>query len=120
MAFFEGLDAEGYDRQYSDKELVRRMTGYFSPYRVRMIVVVITIVIIALTGAAIPVLVARGLDVLAENITTLALLILPDAGIPGERDQLGHELDPAEAGRPHCRWHCPGSAYGSVSIVYGT
>lgn len=47
MAFFEGLDAEGYDRQYSDKELARRMAGYFSPYRVRLIVVVIAIAIIA-------------------------------------------------------------------------
>ncbi len=77
MAFFEGLDAEGYDRQYSDRELARRMAGYFSPYRVRLIVVVIAIAIIAITGAAIPVLVARGLDVLAQNITTLALIILP-------------------------------------------
>ncbi len=32
MGFFSGLDAEQYDRQYSDKQLVRRMAHYFDAH----------------------------------------------------------------------------------------
>ena len=33
MGFFGSLNAEAYDRQYSDAALVRRMAAYFAPYR---------------------------------------------------------------------------------------
>jgi len=32
MGFFSGLDTEGYDRQYSDKQLTQRIWGYFKGY----------------------------------------------------------------------------------------
>ena len=28
----DGLDTEAYDRNYSDRELLRRILGYFRPY----------------------------------------------------------------------------------------
>ena len=31
MGFFSGLNDEKYDRQYTDRELVRRIIGYFKP-----------------------------------------------------------------------------------------
>ena len=33
MGFFEGLDAEKYDRKYKDGDLVKRILGYFKPQR---------------------------------------------------------------------------------------
>ena len=39
MGFFEGLDAEAYDRKYRDRDLLRRIFGYFRPQRGRMLVV---------------------------------------------------------------------------------
>jgi hypothetical protein len=36
MSFFSGLDTERYDRQYSDRQLVRRMVAYFNPHRMRV------------------------------------------------------------------------------------
>ncbi len=33
MGFFAGLNDEKYDRQYTDRELVRRILGYFQPRR---------------------------------------------------------------------------------------
>ena len=76
MGFFSALDIEGYDRQYTDRQLVRRMLQYFHPYRSRMIVVAILILVMSLTGAAIPLIVSKGVDLLSEtmNLTTVALL----------------------------------------------
>jgi len=41
MGFFEGLDAEAYDRKYRDRDLVSRILKYFNLQRGRMIVVAI-------------------------------------------------------------------------------
>jgi ATP-binding cassette subfamily B protein len=35
---FDGLDAEEYDRQYSDGDLVRRILGYFRPQSRKMLI----------------------------------------------------------------------------------
>ncbi|MFN2151869.1 MAG: hypothetical protein ACK2T5_09765, partial [Anaerolineales bacterium] len=52
MGFFSGLNAESYDRQYSDRELVRRIVTYFKPHRKALIWVAIWLLVIAGTGAA--------------------------------------------------------------------
>ena len=76
MAFFNALDTEGYDRQYSDRQLVRRMLQYFGPHKSKLAVVVILILTISLSGAASPIIVSRGVDLLEEamNPVTVALL----------------------------------------------
>ncbi len=62
MAFFAGLNAESYDRQYSDRQLVRRIAGYFHPYRWYLVLVTVLILLVALAGAATPVLVSRQVE----------------------------------------------------------
>jgi ATP-binding cassette subfamily B protein len=62
MGFFTGLDTEAYDRTYSDRELLRRMLAYFSPYRRELVIASLSILIIGLGGAATPILVSEGLD----------------------------------------------------------
>lgn len=76
MSFFSGLDTEGYDRQYTDRQLVRRMAGYFAPYRRRLLLVVLLILIIAAAGAAIPVVVSRGVDALSQDLTAALILLM--------------------------------------------
>ncbi len=76
MGFFSGLDSEGYDRQYTDRELVRRIADYFQPYRTQFVVVTVMILLIALAGAATPVIVARVVDILSENILLSVILLL--------------------------------------------
>jgi ATP-binding cassette subfamily B protein len=66
MSIFHGLNTEAYDRQYSDRELVRRILGYFAPYRSRILVTASLITAIAVAGAAQPFVVARGLDALVQ------------------------------------------------------
>ena len=70
MGFFmDGLDAEGYDRAYDDRALVKRVVGYFGPHRRTMAGVA------ALAGAAsildlsLPILLARGIARLEDNRT---------------------------------------------------
>lgn len=64
---FSHLDTEAYDRQYSDRELARGMGRYFRPHRRSLIVISILLVVIAVTGAALPVVVARGVDRIQEE-----------------------------------------------------
>lgn len=76
MGFFSSLDTEGYDRQYSDKELSIRMVQYFRPYLKQVLVVVILLLVIAFAGAAMPIVVSRGIDELNEGITIRVILLL--------------------------------------------
>jgi ATP-binding cassette subfamily B protein len=73
MSVFFGLDTEAYDRQYTDQELLSRILGYFVPYRRRVVTVGLLIAVIAVVGAAQPIIVSRGLDLLVES-PTLAMI----------------------------------------------
>jgi ATP-binding cassette subfamily B protein len=74
MSVFFGLDKEAYDRQYTDRELLRRISGYFSPHRRYVALVGVLVAAIALIGAAQPLIVSRGLDLLLVS-PTLALVL---------------------------------------------
>jgi len=76
MSVFFGLNTEAYDRQYTDKELLARIIRYFAPHRRRIIVVGVLIAVLALIGAAQPIVVSRGLDLLvASPATSLVIAI---------------------------------------------
>ncbi|MBX2997819.1 MAG: ABC transporter ATP-binding protein [Caldilineaceae bacterium] len=60
----DGLDAEAYDRSYSDRELLGRIYRYFRPYRRQMVTVGGMIVLNSAMDAALPVLIATGLNIL--------------------------------------------------------
>lgn len=81
MGFFSGLDTEGYDRQYSDRQLIGRMAAYFRPHAKRLIMIAILLLLISLTGVAMPIIVGRGVDLIGHQppayaITMLFLIIL--------------------------------------------
>ena len=63
----DGIEAEGYDRSYSDRELLGRIIDYFRPHLGMMGVVALMIVLDSLMSAALPILVARGIDTLAVD-----------------------------------------------------
>ena len=74
-----GLDSEAYDRQYSDKELFHRILQYFQPHRRKIIISSIAILLLALAGAAFPLLVARGVDVMATQNDDAFIVLLAGA-----------------------------------------
>lgn len=70
----DGLDAEAYDREYSDSQLLARILHYFRPHVRKMSLVALMIVLNALMDAAFPFLIARGLDQL-EGVADLETTI---------------------------------------------
>jgi ATP-binding cassette subfamily B protein len=76
VSVFFGLDTEAYDRQYSDQELLRRILRFFAPHRRRVIVVGALIATLSLLGAAQPIVVSRGLDLLVQSPTLHLILAL--------------------------------------------
>ena len=58
----DGLDAEAYDRKYSDRELLKRIVHYFRRHRKVMVLVASMIGLNSLMDAAFPFLIARSLD----------------------------------------------------------
>ena len=76
MGFFAGLNEEKYDRQYTDRELTRRIIGYFKPQAKRFATVTGLVVVIAGIGAALPVVVSRMVDLLKGEPTLTAISIV--------------------------------------------
>ncbi|NOK86189.1 MAG: ABC transporter ATP-binding protein [Chloroflexi bacterium AL-W] len=66
----DGLEAEDYDRDYEDKELVRRIIEYFRPEGWRMVFVSIAVVMSALADTALPIYLSLALDNLQSSPET--------------------------------------------------
>jgi ATP-binding cassette, subfamily B, bacterial len=64
MSVFFGLSSEGYDREYSDRELLRRVMSHFAPHQRRVVTIGTIIAAISIIGALQPLVIARGLDLL--------------------------------------------------------
>ena len=73
---FMGLAAEKYDRQYSDRQLLRRMAVYFAPYRRRLVSLALVILAITAIGLVSPLLIARGIDLVGVQPNAQAILAL--------------------------------------------
>ena len=77
MGFFSGLSAEKYDRQYTDKKLLKRMMVYFKAQSRHLIALAFLLLVHAPIDVFSPVIVARGLDqVTGETISTQFILTL--------------------------------------------
>lgn len=74
MGMFGGLNAEAYDRSYTDRALLARIFKYFGAYRKRMIQVSIATVAMAIFGALNPLLVSDGVESLVNAQSDLYLL----------------------------------------------
>ena len=61
----DGLEAEGYDRSYTDRQLLNRIFAYFRPHLGAMAFVALMIVLDSLMSAVLPILIASGIDTLA-------------------------------------------------------
>jgi ATP-binding cassette subfamily B protein len=76
MGFFAGLEDEKYDRQYTDRELMRRITDFFRTQVTRLVYSSIIIIILAFIGAALPVVVSRMVDLLRDKPTPQAIALV--------------------------------------------
>jgi ABC-type multidrug transport system fused ATPase/permease subunit len=77
MAFIlDGLDSEDYDRTYKDRELLRRIARYFQPYRRQVIIASAMLTLNSAAGTAGPILISKALDIIREDPSTRAFLLL--------------------------------------------
>ena len=76
----DGLETESYDRQYSDRELLDRIIGYFRPYSSRMGVIAVMITLNSIMGALGPIVIARAIGYLETN-PAIVTMVLVAAGV---------------------------------------
>lgn len=77
MGIMRGLEADKYDRQYTDKYLLGRIAQYMGRYRRKVILVIGGFVTISIVGALRPILIAAGVGALeteTEGASSLALI----------------------------------------------
>ncbi|RIK34588.1 MAG: ABC transporter ATP-binding protein [Chloroflexi bacterium] len=67
MGIMGGLNAEEYDRSYSDRELVRRIAVYFRPHLGKVGLVAGMVTLTSLTGTLTPIVISRAIDTLEGN-----------------------------------------------------
>jgi ATP-binding cassette subfamily B protein len=67
MGFFSNLDVEAYDREYSDKELLRRIAFYIKPHKGRLIGISLLLILIGVASASLPLVISNSIDRLAVN-----------------------------------------------------
>ncbi len=73
MGFFAGLNDEKYDRQYTDRVLASRMINYFNTQITRLVYASITIILLAVIGAALPVVVSQMVDLIQTRPTPASI-----------------------------------------------
>ncbi len=74
MGMFGGLNAEAYDRSYSDRVLIARIWHYFTAFRKRMIALAFVTIAMAIFGALMPLLVSSGVQSLVQARSDLYLV----------------------------------------------
>ncbi|GCE26714.1 ABC transporter [Dictyobacter alpinus] len=62
-----GLDAESYDRNYTDRQLIKRITQYFRPHLPLMITIIVLVVFNAGLDTAFPLLISNSIDTLVST-----------------------------------------------------
>lgn len=76
MGFFTGLDAEKYDRKYSDRDLFQRSAAYFKPHINKLTWAALLTLVVAGASALMPIIVSRGLDMMEAGFDTITALII--------------------------------------------
>ncbi len=77
----DGLETEAYDRQYSDRDLLRRILGYFAPYKWQMILIAAAISLNSLAGTGGPVLISKAIDALRDREVSTGVILLLAGGV---------------------------------------
>ncbi|HLH60753.1 MAG TPA: ABC transporter ATP-binding protein [Ktedonobacteraceae bacterium] len=72
----DGLDAEAYDRNYSDRQLIARIIGYFRPKLRIMMVIAALITLTSLLDTVFPVLISYGINAVVASVAVQTILLL--------------------------------------------
>ena len=81
MGFFANLDTEGYDRQYSDRELLQRSLKFFRPHHVQITIILVLLLALSVLGAIGPLVMAWGVDLIRKDAGTNNISLLVGASL---------------------------------------
>jgi ATP-binding cassette, subfamily B, bacterial len=73
MGFFSGLNAEKYDRQYSDRQLIGRIMPYIRVHSKKLVAIALVVLAMSGVGALYPVVVSRGVDLMESQPSYMAI-----------------------------------------------
>ncbi|MEM7035090.1 MAG: ABC transporter ATP-binding protein [Chloroflexota bacterium] len=76
MSFFGGLQAESYDRSYSDLELIKRIARYFSHYKRALLATIGLMTLLAFAGAGLPIIVSDAIEQLDGQPTSRYITLI--------------------------------------------
>jgi ATP-binding cassette subfamily B protein len=80
MGFFSNLDPEAYDREYSDRDLVKRILQYLVPHRGKLVWIGLLLALIGGASASLPLVISSSIDLLTvdqnDNLITLLIGLL--------------------------------------------
>lgn len=76
MGFFAGLEAEKYDRKYSDRVLFGRIGHYFKPHLKKLGVAAALVLVISGSNAIQPIIVSRTVNDLNASLTVQQIMLL--------------------------------------------
>jgi ATP-binding cassette subfamily B protein len=79
MGIFSGLNAEKYDRRYSDRVLIKRVSGYFRPQWKRLARIGLLVILISGAGTLQPIVVSHGVDLLQQSPSWLTIFEIAGA-----------------------------------------
>lgn len=75
----DGLEAEDYDRAYTDRQLIKRIIGYFRPKTRIMLLVAGLVVMTSLMDTVSPILISNGIDLVVSSPALRTILLLVGA-----------------------------------------
>ena len=75
-AIMRGLDADKYDRQYTDGYLFKRIISYFAAYSRQSWITIATFAVLAIILASQPLLIAEGVNALEDQGSSLPQIVL--------------------------------------------
>ena len=73
---FIGLEAEEYDRVYSNLTLIRRIFSYFAPYKKQMTFVITFLIISSLASAIEPVIISIAINMVISSVDFAIIILL--------------------------------------------
>ena len=76
MGLFRGLEAEAYDRTYSDSELFKRIAAYFAPHKKQVIKVTGFMMLVSVSGAGLPMIISKAVSLLEGTPSFSAIAAL--------------------------------------------
>lgn len=63
----DGLDTESYDREYKDRDLLKRIIAYFKPHSGKVAVVALVLAINSAAGSGVPIAISAAIDLVSAN-----------------------------------------------------